>query len=50
MVIKSTEAEPYTPRTGDLCAGLSTHDGYWYRVLIADDKLIAGRVSIIHMH
>jgi len=41
------EGESFTPRQGDLCAGLSTHDGYWYRVLIIDNKLIAGRVKVL---
>ena len=36
----------FEPKTGQLCAGYSREDGYWYRVLILDGK-IGDKVSMV---
>ena len=29
----------FTPKAGDLCAGFSNDDNYWYRVLVLEGKI-----------
>lgn len=31
--------EGFEPQSGDLCAGLSCADGFWYRVMVLDGRI-----------